>query len=132
MGAQEDREAHELLHDIDNPVIVARRLHPACLVELLVGLGDARLVGDGEHPHPAAEHAQSVDGVERLRTGADLHDCKRSALCRAQSLVGKRQVVDLRLHDTGNLAVAFRAAPDLPFRPERVFAKLLHRGMVVT
>jgi hypothetical protein len=37
-------------------------------IELLVCLGDRRLVWDGQHPHPAAQHAHLVNGVEGLRS----------------------------------------------------------------
>ena len=40
-------------------------------------------------------------------------------------------MIDLRLHDAGDLAVALRTAPDLPLRPHRQLAQLMHRGVVV-
>src|SRR3546814_10085994 len=46
MAAREDREANELLHHVDDPVIIAGRAHPAVLAEFLEGHGDTRLVGD--------------------------------------------------------------------------------------
>src|SRR3546814_19755621 len=61
-------ESHQRLGNIDDAVVIARRQHAARLVELGIGLGDARLVGDGDHSHPAAENAQRVDAIERLRS----------------------------------------------------------------
>ena len=57
--SDQQREAHQLLHHVDDAVVVGRGLHPAVGVELLERLGDARLVRDGEHPHPAPEEAQA-------------------------------------------------------------------------
>ena len=39
-------------------------------------------------------------------------------------------MIDLRLHDPGDLAMPFRAAPDLAFRPQRVFAQFMHSRMI--
>src|SRR5450755_2501164 len=36
-------------------------------------LGDRGLIRDRDHPHPSAQHAQLVHGVERLRATRDLH-----------------------------------------------------------
>src|SRR3546814_6649756 len=65
MAAREHGEAHQLFGNIHYPVVIARRQHAAGLVELLIGLGDARLVRNGDHPHPPSEDAQRVDAVER-------------------------------------------------------------------
>ncbi|MNT30774.1 hypothetical protein D3C72_1665840 [compost metagenome] len=40
-------------------------------------------------------------------------------------------MVDLKLHDPGNLAVALGAAPDHAFRPQGVFAQFVDGGMIV-
>jgi hypothetical protein len=40
-------------------------------------------------------------------------------------------VIDLRLHDAGDLAVPLRAAPDLALRPHRQFAQLVNGRMIV-
>src|SRR3546814_8164353 len=40
-------------------------------------------------------------------------------------------MVDLRLHDPGDLAVTLGAAPDLAFGPERMLTQFLDRGMIV-
>src|SRR3546814_15587144 len=40
-------------------------------------------------------------------------------------------MIDLRLHDAGYLAVPFRAALDLAFRPQRMFAQLMHGRVIV-
>src|SRR3546814_17528507 len=68
MAAREHGEAHQLFGNIHYPVVIARRQHAAGLVELLIGLGDARLVRNGDHPHPPSEDAPRVDAVERLRS----------------------------------------------------------------
>src|SRR3546814_19834790 len=91
--------------DIDDPVIIARRKHAARFVELRIGLRDARLVGDGDHSHPAAENAQRVDAIERLRSCRDLHHGKPASLRPATPLIGARQMVAPRLHDAGDLAM---------------------------
>ena len=127
----QQREAHQLLHHVDDAVVVGRGLHPAVGAELLEGLGDARLVRDGEHPHPAPEQAQAVHGVEALRAARDLHDGERAALRRPHRAEAERQVVDLRLHQPGDLAVALGAAPDHALGPDRVLAQLVDRRMVV-
>jgi len=56
MGARQDGKSHQFLHHtVDDAVVVAGRFHAAVLLELHEGLGDAGLVGDGDHPHPAAQ-----------------------------------------------------------------------------
>src|SRR3546814_6733048 len=40
-------------------------------------------------------------------------------------------MVDLRLHDAGDLAVALGAAPDVTFGPERMLPQFLDRRMIV-
>ena len=40
-------------------------------------------------------------------------------------------MVDLRLHDSGDLAMTLGAAPDMTFGPERMLAKFLDRRMIV-
>src|SRR3546814_18027996 len=103
-----------------------------CSSDLLsIGLRDARLVGDGDHSHPAAENAQRVDAIERLRSCRDLHHGKRASLRRAKPLIGERQMVDLRLHDAGDLAMTLGAAPDLAFGPKRMLAQFFDRRMIV-
>src|SRR3546814_9600544 len=74
---------------------------------------------------------QCVDAVERLRSRRHLHHRERAALCRAQTFVGEREMIDLRFHDPGNLAVPLGAAPDLAFRPERMLAQFFDRRMIV-
>ena len=107
------REAHQFFHHIGYSVVVRRGLHAARRVELLERFGDTRLVRNGEHSHPAAEQTQGVHGVEALRAAGYLHHGQGAALGRPDAGHFKRQMVNLRLHDTGNLTVAFRAAPDL-------------------
>src|SRR3546814_5106822 len=68
MAARQHGEPHQFLGDIDDAVIIARGQHASCVVELGIGLGDARLVGDGDHPHPAAEDAQCVDARSEEHT----------------------------------------------------------------
>lgn len=48
-----------------------------------------------------------------------------------QALERQRQMVDLRLHDAGDLAMALGAAPHLRFGPQRVFAQLVDGGVIV-
>jgi hypothetical protein len=131
MRPEQDRKTNEFLDDVDDPVVVSGGAHPAGIVEFAECLGDAGLVGDREHPRPAAEDAQRVDGVERLGAAADLHDGERPPLRRPDSVEVQRQVIDLRLHEPGDLPVTFRAAPDLAFGPGRQVAKLVYRRMVV-
>src|SRR3546814_1427634 len=97
----------------------------AVLVELLERHSNARLVGDGEHAHPPPEQPQRVDRVERLRSARNLHDGQGPALGRTHAAEFERQMVDLRFHDAGDLAVPFGAAPDHAFGPERMLAKLM-------
>src|SRR3546814_13562145 len=40
-------------------------------------------------------------------------------------------MVDLRLHDAGDLAMTLGAAPDLAFGPERMLAQFFDRRMIV-
>ena len=40
-------------------------------------------------------------------------------------------MIDLRLHDAGNLAVPLRAAPHLPFRPKGQLAQLVNSRVIV-
>ncbi|MNX55154.1 hypothetical protein D3C86_859050 [compost metagenome] len=97
VDAGQDGEAHQFLHHIDDAVVVTGRRHAAVLVELREGLGHAGLVGDGDHPHPAAQQAQGVDRVETLRAAGDLHDRQGAALGRAHAAHVERQVVDLQI-----------------------------------
>src|SRR5688572_7184295 len=41
-------------------------------------------------------------------------------------------MINLRLHDAGDLTVALRAAPDLPLRPHRQLAQFMHRRMIIS
>src|SRR5690606_26232612 len=102
-------------HDVDNAFVQRRGAHPTLVVKFLKGLGNTRLVRNGEHAHPAAEHAQRVDAVEGLRAAADLHDGKRAALRRSYGTKRKWQVIDLCFHDARDLAMPLGAAPDLAF-----------------
>src|SRR3546814_260783 len=72
-----------------------------------------------------------VDRVEALRTGAALHPRQCAALGRAQPLIGQRQMINLCLHDPGDLSVTLGAAPDLSFRPQRMLAQFVNGRMVV-
>ena len=63
----EQRELHELLHHVDNAVVVRGRLHPAVVCELLERLRDRRLVRDRDHAHPSTEHAERVHRIEGLK-----------------------------------------------------------------
>ena len=114
---------------IDDAIIVGGRFHPAIRIEFLKGLGDGRLVGDGDHPHPAPENAHLVDGIEALRAARDLHDGERAALRRADRADRKRNPVDLRLHDAAHGAVSLGADPDLALRPLRQVPQLPHLGV---
>src|SRR5690606_33996179 len=60
--AREQRELHQLFHHIHDAVVIGRGLHASRFIELLVCLGDRRLVRDGQHPHPATQHAHLIDG----------------------------------------------------------------------
>src|SRR3546814_5765975 len=131
MAAREHGEAHQLFGNIHYPVVIARRQHAAGLVELLICLGDARLVRNGDHPHPPSEDAQRVDAVERLRSRRDLHHRERATLRWTQPLISERKMIDLRLHDAGDLAMAFGTAPDLAFGPDGMLPQLLDRRMIV-
>src|SRR3546814_11675919 len=46
-------------------------------------------------------------------------------------LQSQRQVIDLRFQDPGDLAVPFRAAPDLALGPERMRPQFVNRRMIV-
>src|SRR5690606_8390517 len=54
---REQGELYQLLHDINDTIIVRRRPHAPRIVELLVRLGYRRLIGYCQHPHPAAQQA---------------------------------------------------------------------------
>lgn len=54
--AQQPCELRQLLHDIYHPVIEGGWLHPVIVTELGIGHRHAGLIGDGEHPHPPAQH----------------------------------------------------------------------------
>ncbi|MGF6701877.1 hypothetical protein OKW38_006554 [Paraburkholderia sp. MM5496-R1] len=56
-------------------------------------------------------------GVHRSRPGAHLHHSQRAPLDRPYSRAFERQPVDLILEYGREIAVAFRAAPNLPLRP---------------
>src|SRR3546814_5035760 len=110
MLAHQNGEADEFLHYIDDPVIIARWFHASVGVELVERLGDARLIRDREHAHPSPKDAKCVDAVERLRARRNLHHRQRTTLCRSHSPHVERQVIDLRFHDAGDLAVPLGAA----------------------
>ena len=99
--------------------------------ELVERFGNRRLVRNCEHPHPPAEQAQRVDGIERLRAAAHLHDREGAPLGRPHRGRVQGDPVDLVLHDTGDGAVALGRAPHHAFSPLRQVAQLLHLGMVV-
>lgn len=40
-------------------------------------------------------------------------------------------MVDLDLHDPGDLSVPLGATPHLPFRPQRMFTQFMDGGMIV-
>src|SRR3546814_14688613 len=69
--------------------------------------------------------------LERLRPARHLHHRERAALRRAHAADLERQVIDLRLHDCADLAVAFGAAPHHPLGPESVFTQLGDCRMIV-
>jgi len=87
-------------------------------------------VEDGEHPHPAAQQAERVDGVQQQRAAGHLHVLERASLCRSQALHLQRQMIDLSLHDADAPALPLRTAPDLPFRPHRQLTRFMHGGMI--
>src|SRR3546814_10986012 len=61
-----------------------------------------------------------VDAVERLRSRRDLHHRERATLRWTQPLISERKMIDLRLHDAGDLAMAFGTAPDLDRKSTRL------------
>src|SRR3546814_7421606 len=75
---------------------------------------------------------QCVDRVERLRAAGHLHHREGPPLGRALAAELQRQMVDLRLHDAGDLAVPFGTAPHHRFRPQGMLAQLMDCRMIVT
>src|SRR5690606_41274761 len=73
MRPQQHGEADQLLHHVDDAIVIARGPHSPFFIELLVCLRDARLVGDRHHAHPPSEYAEGVDRVEGLGSGTHLH-----------------------------------------------------------
>src|SRR3546814_16436429 len=108
-----------LLHHVHHAVVERRGLHPAVVVELLPGLGHRRLVGDGHHAHPAAQHAQCIHHVERLRAAADLHHRERATLRGPHAAVFTRQPVDLVLDHTRDRHLPLGDDHTLALGPQR-------------
>ena len=69
---------------------------------LLGAMGDRGLVGNGQRPHPAAQDAERVDDVVRLRAAIGLPAGEGAALGRSHGADGKRDPVDLVLEDAGD------------------------------
>src|SRR3546814_15849532 len=111
MAAREHGESHQLFGNIHYPGVIARRQHAAGLVELLIGLGDARLVRNGDHPHPPSEDAQRVDAVERLRSRRDRHHRERATLPWTPPLISSRTLIHLRLQFAGNMPLDYATEP---------------------
>ncbi|VVD30855.1 protein of unknown function (plasmid) [Paraburkholderia dioscoreae] len=60
-----------------------------------------------------------------------MHDGKRAPLRRPDTAADQRQMVNLRLYQTGDGAVALRATPDVSFRPKGQLEQLFHFRMVL-
>lgn len=123
-------EFHQLLHHIDHTVIQRSGLH-APIFELVPRHRYGGLVGDGQKPHPTAQDAQLVDGVEALAATIDLQDGQRFALRRTDATHRQRNPVDLRFHDAGHCPVPFRRDPHEAVAPAGRVPKLRHFGMRV-
>ncbi|MPL80480.1 hypothetical protein SDC9_26380 [bioreactor metagenome] len=122
----QEGEFHQLLHHVDDPVIKRRGAHPPGLVEFLKRLRHRGLVRDRQQPHPSPENAHLIDRVEALRAARDLDQRQRLALCRPHRALGKRDPVDLRLHQPGHRAMALGARPDHALAPGHQLAQLAH------
>src|SRR5690606_22991253 len=123
-------ELYQFLTDVHDAHVEWRRPHATCLVELRERLGHRRLVGDGEHAHPAPEDAHLIDRVEALAAAGHFHDRQRLALGRANTAQCQGDPVDLRLHHAGHGAMALRADPDHSLRPLGQLSQFPHLGMV--
>lgn len=121
-------EAHQFLDRIDEPVVVGRGCHAACLVKLVSSLGDGRLVGDRQTARPAPKNAQLVNGVDALTAATDLHHRQCIALLGARATKRQRDPVDLRLHDANYRAVSFGGTPDHALGQVDKVAQLGHFG----
>jgi hypothetical protein len=73
----QQRDFGPFFADIFYPVALRGGFPPAIGLRFLIGLGNSGVVGDGDHPHPAAETPHGVDGIERLRAAGDLQDVER-------------------------------------------------------
>ncbi|MOA46545.1 hypothetical protein D3C78_1690720 [compost metagenome] len=65
-----------------------------------------------------------------MRPARYLHDGQRAALRGAHAAGFQGQPIDLALEYACQRAVPFRAAPDLPFGPQRQRAQFRHLGMI--
>src|SRR3546814_20729817 len=70
-----------------------------------------------------------VTGVQTC--ALPIYHRERPSLRRTEALIRERQMIDLRLHDAGDLPVALGAAPDLTFGPKRLLAQFLDGGLIV-
>jgi hypothetical protein len=87
------------------------------------------LVGDGDHPHPAPEDPQLIDGVETLRAATHLHHRQRFALRGTNAAKRERDPVNLRFHHAGHCAMAFWRDPHHALCPLCQIAQFHHLGM---
>ena len=106
MRPHDNRILYKLLHAVDQPVSVRARFEAAAPVHRIVGVGEVgprfrngALVRDGEHSHPAAQDAQRVHCVERLRAAVHLGNRQGPALRWTDAACGKRDPVNLVLED---------------------------------
>jgi hypothetical protein len=111
--AQQQRHPEQLLQDVDDPLPVRGRLHPALIIELLPRLGDRALVRDGEHPHPAPQDAHLVHRVEGLAPSAHFQQRQRPPLRGAHGSLRERKPVDLVLEHRGHRPVLLGRDPDV-------------------
>lgn len=97
----------QFFHHVHDVVVGLAGQHPVRLVKLLAGFRYARLVGDRDHTHPAAQQAQRVHRVEALRAARYLHHRQRAALRGTHGAIRQGQPVNLVLEHARHRAVRF-------------------------
>lgn len=119
MRPREQGEFHQLLCNVHHASSQVRGFHTVIVVKFRERLWYARLIGNGDHPHPASQKAEGVDRIERLRASGYFGNSQRPPLSRSHASRRQGDPVDLALHEAGDCAVLFGGDPDLPFGPVR-------------
>lgn len=128
---------YKFLHAIHQPISVPTWLHSASLIpflalrELRISHGHTALIRNSKHAHPATQYTQRIHRIKRLRAPRYLRNGERTTLCGPHRARRQGNPVNLVLKHGSQIAVLFRADPNMAIAPLAEIAQFLDFGVGV-